>query len=328
MIRLRLLVLLAGAGALVGAVPVSAAPDPELRARSLLLDAARAAATRSFSGTQYVGTWRGRAQTSAVVDVVHRPGTGSTVRDGASRAVALTPELDERLLSLLAAHYDLVVAGEAHCAGRATHVVEARRDGVVGAGRVAGRFWLDTATGLVLRREVYDTDGTRLRSSAFVDVRIAPGSAAEARPGTVRADPAAVLPRTGWQPPRQLPGGLELFEARVRQAVRGTVLHLAYSDGLSTLSLFAQRGSLGAGPPSGFRVERLQGTRAYVQQAAPERVVWQGGGRVFTVVTDAAPATVRAAVGVLPRDPAPGRGLLARLARGAARVGHWLDPFD
>ncbi len=106
------------------------------------------------------------------------------------------------------------------------------------------------------------------------------------------------------------------------------MLHLAYSDGLTTLSLFVQRGALGGRPSGGFRSERVAGTRAWVQPVAPERVVWQGRGRVFTVVSDAAPATVRAAVGVLPRDPAPGRGLLARLGRGASRVGHWLDPFD
>jgi hypothetical protein len=49
---------------------------------------------------------------------------------------------------------------------------------------------------------------------------------------------------------------------------------------------------------------------------------------VFTLLSDAPPETVGAAVRVLPHEKAPRRGLLARLGRGLARVGSWLNPFS
>lgn len=346
MIRRRLLVLLAGATlagtpALLVVLPAAASTTTPLggmvrgsatqeQARRLLALAAHAATTRTWSGTQYVGTWRGGAQTSAVLDVSHRPGTGSTVHeaDGSSAGAVTTPDLDERLLSLVADHYDLALAGVSRCAGRYARVVEARRDGVEGAGRVAGRFWLDAATGLVLRREVYDDAGRRLRSSAFVDLVVAPVTLQPPALKAPREDPATVLPVGSWRPPSALPRGLQLFEAEVEDVAGGRVTHLAYSDGLSTLSVFAQRGALAEVPGAGFHTERVRGTRAWVEPAAPERVVWQGGGQVFTLVSDADPATVRAAVGALPRDPVRADGVLGRLRRGLARVGSWVNPFD
>lgn len=351
MIRLRLLVLLTGAVVLAatpalacvlpGAVADRPTPlaDQQAHARRLLALAAHAATTLTWSGTQYVGSWRAGTQTAAVLEVSHRPGVGSTVSSAPQGAPAagdpasvVTPDLDERLLTLLAEHYALAVADDAQCAGRPVHVVEARRRDVAGPGSVAGRFWLDEASGLVLRREVYDEAGMRLRSSAFVDITVTPPAVGDHddlvgadRPD--RGDPTAGLPDRGWDPPRTLPDGLELFDAQLRDVAGGQVLHLAYSDGLTTLSLFAQRGSLRDRTWTGFRPERLDGTAAWVQPSAPERVVWQGQGQVFTVVSDADPTTVRAAVGALPRDPAPRQGLLARLERGLDRLGSWLNPF-
>lgn len=330
MTRRRLLVPLAGLGLLLVCVPGTASADPgdDPRAEALLQAAARAATTRTWSGTQYVGTWRGATQTSTVVDVVHRPGEGSTVRTQDGPEGVPAPDLDPRLLSLLVDHYDLALAGTGRCAGRPARIVEARREGVSGVGAVAGRFWLDTATGLVLRREVYDERGRRLRSSAFVDVQVgAPQVPPPAQAGPVRAAPALSVPEQGWQPPRELPGGFQLFDAQVRSHEGGRVLHLAYSDGLSTLSVFSQPGDL---PPrlKGFRPQKVHGTAALVQGGAPERVVWQGDGQLFTLVSDAAPRTVRDAVAALPRDPAPRGGVLGRLGRGLARAGSWLNPFD
>ena len=123
--------------------------------------------------------------------------------------------------------------------------------------------------------------------------------------------------------PEQLPDGFRLFETRPS----GEVLHLAYTDGLSTLSLFAQDGRLGSEAVDGFAAERVGGRPVWVRRAAPERVVWSGGGRVWTLVSDAPEDAVRAAVGALPRDKAPDDGLRARLGRGLGRLGGMLNPF-
>lgn len=339
--RLRLLVLVASAATLLAGLPALGASGRDDRtALALLTDAAHAARTRSYRGTQYVGSWRAGTQQVAVLDVDHRPGDGSTVRPSGMPAgdtdTALhvpTADLDERLLRLLDASYTLQVSGPGRVAGRATTVVEARRVGQDGPGAVAGRFWIDDSTGLMLRREVYDQAGNRLRSSAFVDVTVA--TAPERLPVGVlppdgvtgrRLDPAE-LGAIGWRPPQVLPGGLELFDSRMTQYQDAQVLHLAYSDGLSTLSVFSQRGSVDEQPGADFRPGRMAGTRVWVQQGAPERLVWQGDGQVFTVVTDADPAVVPAAVAALPHDR-PDDGLLSRLGRGLRRIGHWLNPFD
>ena len=342
MTRLRLLLLVAGAGTLLAGLPAygeRATPAPltlstgdDNQAVELLTAASRAARTRSYTGTQYVSTWHADAASSSVAEVRHTA-TGSvvSVRPTAGAqpdsAVTPTPDLDPRLLRLLTAHYDLAMAADTTCSGRAVHVVDAVRGQ---DGTVAGRFWVDTATRLVLRRETFDTAGRLVRSSAFATVTVgstfpdsSPGD-----PGSLDAGERDRLRRDGWRIPDRLAGGLELYDARIRTHDGRQVLHLAYSDGLSTLSLFAQRGKLGAGPMSGFSKHTMGLAPVWVKASSPERVVWGGGGRVFTLLSDASPAVVRAAVSALPHDKAPRSGMLARLGRGLARLGSWLNPFD
>jgi len=359
------LVLLAGAGALLGAVPSAAAapgtrpPTPasaagEARALSLLGVAARAARLRTYSGTQYVASWRESGASSTVVEVQHAPETGMRVTapetaggpTSDATVAAQTDALDERLLPLLAAHYDLALAPSQRCSGRLARVVEARRPGVGGPAGLAGRFWLDRGSGLVLRREVYDARGRVVRSTAFVELDVAAGPPAAAGPSPAGPSPAGQLPPdtslarlvagtslsdapdAGWPVPSTLPGGLQLFDAQRRDVGAAEVLHLAYSDGLSRLSLFSQPGRLGDDAPAGFRRVSIAGTPVWVRSASPERVVWSGGGRVWTLLSDAPPGTVDAVVTALPHDATARGGLLARLGRGLARLASWLNPFS
>jgi len=351
--RLRLLLLIAGVGTLVAGLPAGASvrlspsPSPgatadEATALRLLASAARAARTRSYSGTQYVSTWRPGAASSHVADIRHIPGTGSVVTvhptagdaapdGGSDTAVTISSDLDVRLLSLLADHYAVAVAGAATCTGRAAHVVEARRPGVGGAGSVAGRFWIDDQTALVLRREVLDRSGRLVRSSAFASLSVSPAVAEVPEEAASRVDDEALarLRHDGWRVPMSLPGGMDLYDARVRTHQGQDVLHLSYSDGLSTLSLFAQRGRLGSKPMGGFAEQKVAGAPVWVRSSAsPQRVVWGGGGRVFTMLTDAPPESVRDMVKALPHDRAPRTGFLARLSRGLSRLASWLNPFD
>ena len=353
MTRLRLLLLVAGAGTLVAGLPAGATvrlgPSPapgavadEPTALQLLGSAARAARARTYTGTQYVSTWRRDAASSQVADIRHTPAGGSVVTvhptagdprpdSGSDSAVALSSDLDVRLLSLLADHYDLGVAGVDTCTGRTARVVEARRPGISGDGAVAGRFWVDDDTALVLRREVFDRSGRLVRSSVFASLSVAPAVATVADVAPDRVDEAALdrLRREGWRVPMSLPGGMELFDARVRTHEGEDVLHLSYSDGLSTLSLFAQRGRLGNRQMGGFTKEKVAGSPVWVRSSvSPQRVVWGGGGRVFTLLTDAPPESVRDVVKALPHDRAPRTGFLARLSRGLSRLASWLNPFD
>ena len=333
----RLVVLLVGAGVLLPVVPAVAAPrtvtaSAEGEALEVLERAARAGHVLDYTGTQYVATWHEAGGGATLAEVRHRPGQDAVVREPptagrTSVPLTATASLHPRVVRLLAATYELQVAGTARCTGRTTSVVEARSDD----GEVAGRFWVDRDTGLVLRREVYDDTGRRVRSSAFVDLDVRGGGA------PARRDPGREGPRTtvtdlrerGWEVPEALPHGFRLFETQLSSPRPGQhVLHLAYSDGLSTTSLFAQSGRLGTGPVRGFVADEVDGRPVWVRAETPERVVWSGGGHVWTLVSDASTEVVRDTVAALPRDPAPRDGFAARLRRGLSRLGSMLNPFD
>ena len=343
----RLTAGLAGAGVLLIAVPAGAAvprPDDEPAALEMLERAARASWALPYSGTKFVAAWHPAGTSTSLVDVRNDPLRGTTMAasptaagggdDGDDVLLVTASGLDGRLLQALVDSYSLRRADPGRCAGRTAEVVEAVRDG-----DVAGRFWVDRESGLLLRREVYDDEGRRVRSSAFVDLLLgesgppmADGTSRPSSRGSRRAVPLgrlADMRDDGWHVPTELPGGLRLFEARTGAGDRdGRVLHLAYSDGLSTASLFVQSGTPGDRPPEGFVQRDVGGHATWVRDGAPERVVWGGGGRVWTLVTDAPVNDVDAVVAALPHDEPPDEGLRARLARGLSRVGGWLNPFD
>ncbi|MBK5305858.1 MAG: hypothetical protein JJD92_04140 [Frankiaceae bacterium] len=347
MTRLRLLLAVAGAGTLLAGTPAHAVvrtqPEPtptgaqagEARALELLSAASRAARTRVYSGTQYVSTWREDMATSSVAELSHTTAEGFVVRvlptAGGEVDGTVTPatDLDPRLLHLLAEHYVLTLAGDDTWVGRSVRVVEARHPG---DGLVSGRFWIDVTSSLVLRRELFDRAGRLVRSSAFATLEVGPAAldVTSARFASDQLNPAGLdaLRHDGWQIPSSLAGDLELFDARMRTHDGQRVLHLSYSDGLSALSLFVQRGRLGAARVPGFTKQKLGRSAVWVRPSSPERVVWGGGGRVFTLLSDAPPDATRAAVTVLPHDKAQRTGVLARIGRGLARLASWLNPFD
>ncbi|MBC7373851.1 MAG: hypothetical protein H7323_07670 [Frankiales bacterium] len=336
MIRARAVALTALATLLLGAMPaLAAAPSresDEQRALQLLQAAARAGSSMTYAGTQETAAWRGATAGSWRAVVSHDPTRGSVV--DADRPLADTAVLDPRLLVLLASTYDLAVTGAGHCAGRASQVVTAARSD----GSVAGRFWIDRASGLLLRREVLDEQGGRLRDSAFVSLSVGRSGSTTPTlppgrlPGLPSASTVTELRARGWQVPTTLAGGFRLFDTSLTTVRPGQdVLHLAYSDGLSTASLFAQTGRLGTAPVAGFAPETVGGRQVWVHDATPERVVWAGENRVWTMVSDAPSPAVRAAVAALPGLAAPDvddGGLLARFGRGVARLLGMLNPFD
>ena len=311
------------------------------RALALLVLAAQAAHQRSWSGTQYVASAQGGAARLAVIEVRHDPATGLQVtaaapedEDVAAAVTEVQTEVpDERLLGVLAANYQLRVARGTRLLGRPADVVEAWRPG---AATPSGRFWLDGASGLVLRREVYDPHGTLLRSAAYASLDLAVGSApartAPLPPEMSSAGLSGLAASVGvsdgrWTVPQTLPGHLQLFNAAITTPEGVRVLHLAYSDGLSRLSLFAQPGRLGEQALTGFVHQPLAGADTWVLPASPQRVVWNGGGTVWTLLSDAPTEVIGQVVGALPREVPPDRGLWARLSRGLSRVGSWLNPF-
>jgi sigma-E factor negative regulatory protein RseB len=342
---------LAGAGLVATAAPAVAAPREEAEQAALVLlgEAAHASRTLAYAGTEYAATW-GLAATSTLVEVEHVPGRGARVTraDGGGHAVVVpSVAVHDELLDVLADRYELRVTGEGRCTGRTAHVVEARRPGEDGAAALAGRFWVDDDTGLLLRREVFDRAGRRLSASAFLDLSVLPDpSATPTALRTASTRPRAAgasgelsraelerLRAQGAVVPASLPGGFTLFSARTPQGTSAEgpgVLHLSYSDGLATTSLFSQPGSPGSTPPEGFASATVAGHPVWASSGAPRRLVWAGGGQVWTLVSDAPDDAVAAAVGALPHAamPAEDTGLRARLARGLSRLATALNPFS
>jgi sigma-E factor negative regulatory protein RseB len=325
-VRLRLLAALAGLGALV-ACPVARAlvppegPDeapvsaPAADALALLRGAAAAARESAWSGTERVLSMATGAPVVSVTTVEHGPGRHSP-----------TEVLDDRLFSLLASHYDLRVMGTGRSGDHLVRSVEAtRRD----TGAVAARFWVDLGSGLLVRRDVLDRAGQLLRRTELLSVRPA-GAApvADAVPSSgEHLDSAALaeLESDGWPVLRALPGSLDLYDARW---LPDGVLQLAFTDGLTTLSLFVQRGER---LPAARGVRRsVAGGTAWETSGEPDRVVWTSGGCTWTLVSDAEPAVVDEVLAGLPvsRAAVLEEGMAPRVWRGMSRVGAWMNPFD
>ena len=322
---------------------VRAVGQTDPRALALLERAVRAPASTSYSGTQFVSAWGSLGTTSALVDVEHLPGYGTVTRvvgaPGVVESSSFTPDQSGTgdssatvaLLSPLMSRHVCSTAGTASVAGRPADVVEIRRlsDSVV-----AGRLWLDEATGVVLRREVYDRAGRVVRASAFISVEVGPRSVpahlppVNAVPWQARVDTAGLdlMRSQGWQVPAELPG-LSLYDARRTTSGGATTLHLGYSDGLSTVSVFEQRGRLDTARLRGYTVVSRGGTSVHQRGGIPTELVWSAGGTVYTVVADAPPEMVDAVLTALPRG-ADGGGVGSRIGRGLDRVVAWFNPFD
>ena len=184
------------------------------------------------------------------------------------------------LVQLLETHYVVAYAGASSASDRTAQVVEARR----ADGSLAARFWLDDATKLPLEREVYDTAAHVISRDVFINVRLAKQGSA---PASAPADPQGLwtdpfsqaqllaLRARGWLVPAQLPGGLSLFTGAETEANTGTVLDLGYSDGLSVISVFEQRGQLAASL-AGWRKTTVAGHVIFVAEPDQRSLTWSG----------------------------------------------------
>ena len=316
-------------------------------AMHLLTRAAEAPKTTAYTGVQFVSAWTEQGASGLVVEVSHSPTAGTTVQSVGNAQVESTtsfvpvdapaPSLGSVAsgLALLAANFSVTLTGVSSVAGRPAQIVEARRRGTM---TLAARFWLDQATSLVLRREVYDELGKVTRASAFVEVTV--GKSAPRSP-EARALPSAWPERVpeptfeamrarGWKCPERLSANLSLIDARRGGKPTATdpqpILHLSYSDGLSSISLFEQRGHLGTAKLDGYRAAEYEGGTMHILDGIPKRMVWSADGMVFTLVADAPDPIIAEVMSALPApDPEPGRW--GRLQRGMDRVASWFNPF-
>ena len=327
--------------------PRAGRPASALAAR-LLTQAAQAAVLTSYQGEEIISHW-GTANGGSVLvsDIWHASGGQTITRTlPAGTASSSEPYLSSdtngqwpegvlgvttQLVRLLELHYVVGYAGAGSAGNRTAQIVVAWREN----GSLAARFWLDDATKLPLEREVFDTTAHLISEDVFINVRfskLAPPAAPAAGPSDPQGPwtdplPAAqllALRASGWLVPPELPGGLSLFTGAQTQTSTGAVLDLGYSDGLSVVSLFEQRGNLAA-RLAGWQKITVAGHVIYAAEPDQRSLTWASRGMVYTVVADAPAQTVDNVIGVLPYDKPP--GFWKRMSRGFARLASWVNPF-
>jgi outer membrane lipoprotein-sorting protein len=219
-------------------------------------------------------------------------------------------------IALLDSNYRAVRTGSDDVAERKTDVVD-----LVSryTGERAMRLWLDQQTHVVLAKEAYHGDGSLAWRTRFDDIRYTDAIPSEVfstdpPPGyqTIHgrsyqqpvALPSAV-PNAGFTPvtPRYLPDGFVLVGSDVSTNNGIKNLHLIYSDGIRTLSLFQNA----TGREVDFVGMQSQTTSFenhvahYVHDGPTTLLAWKEHKLVFAVVADLdLKELIRIAISVVP----------------------------
>jgi sigma-E factor negative regulatory protein RseB len=319
-------------------VPASTtAAEDHARGMRLLDQAAAAGRAASYQGVEAIADTTVTGPSTVMATVWHRGGGLTVTRvaggqpeeiyDSNGRAPEGVFGVTTTMVGLLDKNYVPVFLGTGSAIGRPALVVAVQR----ADGTTAAQFWLDERTLVPLRRDVYDTSAHLVSDDRFTKVTFGTAKMPKvtAGPGNVAwataPSPAQLLSRLngeGCLLPSTLPGDLSLYAASEAATPSGQVADFGFSDGLSVVSLFVERGVLPAKIP-GWQQDRIAGHVVYVAQ---HEVTMSGSGFVYTLITDASPKTVDAVVAALPDNRSP--GLLGRLGRGLDRIVSVLNPFS
>ena len=193
---------------------------------------------------------------------------------------------------------------------------------------VQDTLFVDSDTGLLVRRETRDADGDVLRVVAFTRLALVPTDAPSAvqRPAAAATHTRASETAAGtWHLPLVLAGGFRRVATGGDQAMAAA----RYSDGLSVVSVYRQRGLLDLDALHGAEVIHVAGRDVWTWPGSePLRMVWTGAGSTWTAVTDAPLEVVEEALRALPGDLV-GHHLPSRLRRGLLRAWDWMtDRID
>jgi negative regulator of sigma E activity len=172
-------------------------------------------------------------------------------------------------------------------------------------GERAVRVWIDEQTHLVLKKEEYHGNGAVASQMRFEELRYTTAipddifatdapAGYEQVAGTEIAMPSSDIERVerdaGFTPasPKDLPQGFALATGDVTVVNGVRTLHLLYSDGLRTISLFEN--ATGAAADFGTlraRTMRFSGHEAeYVEDGPTTLLTWRERGLYFALVSD------------------------------------------
>jgi peptidoglycan/xylan/chitin deacetylase (PgdA/CDA1 family)/negative regulator of sigma E activity len=299
-------------------------PETAEAALSWLRSGATAPRRVSYEGTKSITVWAGQVAASQVQIYHAAPDMtrleylpagsqpkrivvikGRTLMEysPASREIIErpAPEADEEILTRdvlprILSSYNVSFGGLEAVAGRTARVINV--EGKFG-GRPSLRIWIDRERRLILRFERRNPDGTLQEASAFLSIQYDPAFAPDlftvpAPQGTqVRQQRRAkslsldeIARRVGFTPqvPSHLPSGFQMIHSVVRQIQGQPTAVFAYSDGISSLTLFESRGA--KAPPRGRAVRIGPAEGVITSRGAANVVHWNGHGISFTLVGD------------------------------------------
>lgn len=206
--------------------------------------------------------------------------------------------LDDNV-GLLMANYRAITGPDGDVAGRQAWLVILINKYT---GQTGLRVWIDKQTKLVLRKETYATNGSISQQSRFEEIRyvtnlpsaifVVPKTGYKVVKGPDHGLPSddltAVVKTAGFQArgPKYLPDGFLPVTGDVTDIKGVRTLHLLYSDGIRTLSLFENaKGSavdMRRFKPSSTRV---QNHNAQVVEEGPTKLLaWQEADLHFALV--------------------------------------------
>lgn len=152
-------------------------------------------------------------------------------------------------------------------------------------GNPVQKLWIDSQSGMILRRDLFDAVGVRIGSYAFTEIDYSP----VVRPGDFELnrkgakivtpeDEARILARRLQLYAASLPSsdGWRLDSARTIRSGSYPVLHLTFRKGTSYVSLFQAKG----------RIELPMLRRA--RQGALSSHTWVAGGNTFAIIGNVA----------------------------------------
>lgn len=327
------------------------APPPDADWRVVMEQAIEASRASAYQGRLVIVALGDRGPTVTEVDVAQ--GTGGGMRVGRAEAWMVGRSQEdgfyfrreagnllrfgniERIrfdLQELTTKYEVRRAGVRELRFGPSIVLAIRERG---AEHDRERLFVDQDSGLVVRRETFAAGGAPRRVVAFTELEIAElsvepptGLPAERSDGeVVTGAELESLRQLGWAVPDELPAGFGLRGGYALPESAGSSLHLVYSDGLYTLSVYEQFGRLDGNAVDGAAGHSAEGRHVWRRPGSePERLVWSGDGLTFTAISDAPVDAVMPAISGLPGERPPTWD--RRLGRGLQRVGGWLWPFD
>ncbi len=285
---------------------------------------ARAAARRvSFTGTVEVRWFDGKAERHEELAV--QSAGGSLLVKGGNQVMASStserlvqhedggwdllwpPALDRADRPDPGLKYETTEHDGPEVAGRPTTAIDIRQKTVgrqdVGQEAILReQVVLDRETDLLLQRRQFDERRRTTRVVGFTELDIDPATSAPSTPAksaNLAPEPVLVasLPSPGLAP-------AELADGYARLGVyeRDGVVQVLYSDGIYDLSVFGRQGDLDRRDLGGSGAKVPVGKAAGWRYTWPggQVVLWQAGGTVYTVVSDAPLDQVLAAARDLP----------------------------